>query len=279
MSQTGLPTQPGPERDLAILRAVDTGALAPSWVPVTSSANGHTATFYVLQDAMKLGGVRISTSARILQQIADKLSASLMTPKLLDLAFQQAQVVIPPCPLWPADETTEGMDKESALMDARVAGRPGLVAPIGKNWVLSNMLTAAKPGHAALYGWAVAPEFATVFKKANVPTYKGVTAGIQNIQPLATPHDIDYVDYAMLNSLVKRQCVVDGVKRDLWDVMRDPQLCALVSHEGPLKVLRQPGVIPMQPLGTGATSLNVGEEGEEYDFYCSACGGPCQIYQ
>ena len=268
---------------MAILRAVDAGALTPSWVPITSSASGHTATFYVLSDAMKLGGVRISTSARVLQQIADKLTASLMTPRLLDLAFQQAQVVIPPCPMWPADETADGMDKESALMDARVAGRPGLVAPIGKNWVLSNVLTKAQPGHAALYGWAVAPEFAPIFKKNSVPTYKGVTQGVQNIQPLATPHNIDYVDYAMLNSLVRRLCIVDGVERDLWDVMQSAELAGLVSHEGPLKVLRQPGVIPMQPLGTQATSMNVGDE--EWDewpegalAYCSACGGPCGIY-
>ena len=86
------PPKAGPARDAYILKAVDDGLITARWTPITSTANGHTATFYVLADALTLGGVRLSTSATLLQKIADKLGASLMTPRLLDLAHQQATV-------------------------------------------------------------------------------------------------------------------------------------------------------------------------------------------
>jgi len=251
MSMTGLPPQPGPDRDAAILAACDSGQLAPAWAPITAqSPDGHTATFYVLGDALKLNGVRLSTSARVLQQLADKLGAVLMTPRLIDLAFQQAGVQVPPCPLVPNDVSTEGMDAESAKIDAYVGGREGfLIAPIGKNWVLSNVLTKAKRGHAALYGWAVGYDFGPQVAASGVKTYKGTLPSIMNIQPLATPHSMDYVDYAMLTSLARQDCVVDGQPADLRSVLTDPVLSKLCSHEGPLKLVRQPGVAELPALG------------------------------
>ena len=42
--------------------------------------------------------------------------------------------------------------------------------------------------------------------------------------------------------LMARRCTVDGQAADLAEVLLDPTLSALVSSEGPLKVLRQPGV-------------------------------------
>jgi hypothetical protein len=239
-SVTGLPDKAGMARDAAILAAVDIGQMRPVWVPVTSEANGHAATFYVLADALKINGIRISTSATVLQQIADKLGASLMTPRLLDLAFQQAQVQIPPCPLWPNDDSTSSMDAESAKMDQYARGALR-IAPIGKNWVLSNVLVNAKKDHAALYGWPIAPQFAHMFQGAGLKTFPGTLPGIANIQPLATVHDRFYTDYAMLTSLVKRACIVDGQPADFHDVLTNPTLAPLASHEGPLRILRQPG--------------------------------------
>jgi hypothetical protein len=250
------PLKAGPARDKAILDAVDGGLVTPRWTNITSSIPGHEATFQVLADGLSLGGVRLNGSATLLQKVADKLGASLMTPRLLDLAFLQATAVIPPLPMWPADDSTASMVKESQKMDAAIdalkGGKRTLVAPIGKNWVLSNALLRAKPGHAALYGWAVASEWRPLIPK--IPTYPGTLPGIQNIQPLATPHDAQYTDYAMLMDLVRRQCVVDGQPMDLLTVLRNPELAPLASHEGALQVLRQPGVPVLPPLAPLMTS-------------------------
>ena len=250
-SLTGLPPSPGPARDAAILSAVASGAASPAWTAInaTTPDGAHTGSFFVLSDGLKLNGVRLSVSAKVLQQLADMLSASLMTPRLLDLAFNQAAVKLPPCPIWPNDESTECMDRESAKMDQYVAGRIGQsIAPIGKNWVISNVLLKAAPSHAALYGWATSPEYQALMTKSGVKLYPGTLPGIMNIQPLATPHDMNYVDYAMLTNLVRRDCLVDGNPTDIQSVFTDPLLSQMVSHEGPLRVLRQPGVTPVAAI-------------------------------
>lgn len=55
--------------------------------------------------------------------------------------------------------------------------------------------------------------------------------------------------------LVQRRCVLDGQPVDLAEVLQDPTLSALVSSEGPLKVLRQPGVpVYACPIAAGSST-------------------------
>jgi hypothetical protein len=223
-----LPNSPGPIRDAAIFKALQLGQVAASWWTIESSFGGHTGQFNVFADALKLEGVRLSGSSWLAQIVADQLGALLITPKLSDLAWLQATVRIAPQPMFPVDASTAGMIHQSALIDAAVAGRQGLIAPLGKNWVLSK---AATPLRAVLYGW-----------QSPTAHNAGVTQGIRVIQPVSTAHDLQYVDYSMLISLVRRDCVIDGQARDLADVVMDPAVAGLVSHEGALKFFRQPGV-------------------------------------
>ena len=259
-SPVSLPPDGGALRDAAILAAVDRGDIKPQWTRIRSQANGHTAEFDVLADALMLDGVRISTSARTMQLLADKFSALLMTPRLLDLAFLQAPRQIPPQRLAPS-AATAAMMKESSAIDVALRtlamnGGPeaGAVAPFGKHWVLCRALDGVKPPmagrswHAALYGWPVGPQYRTAFLASNkdVALHKGTLPGVEVVQPIATPHDFLYVDYAMTTHMVRRACTVDGKTGDVAVVLRDPVLAALASHEGPLTVLRQPGV-PVSP--------------------------------
>jgi hypothetical protein len=223
-----LPNAPGPARDAAIVSAVQSGMVEASWWPIQNSFAGHTGQFTVFADALKLDGVRLSGSARLAQIVADLLGCLLITPRLSDLAWLQATVRIAPQPMYPVDASTAGMVRESQLMDAAIGGRQGLVAPIGKNWVLSGHAT---PARAVLYGW-----------QSPTADNNGVTPGIRVIQPVSTAHNPQYTDYSMLISLVQRACVVDGLPRDLADVVRDPALAGLASHEGALPFYRQPGV-------------------------------------
>jgi hypothetical protein len=275
------PPRSGPARNAYILGAIDDGSVAPAWRPLTVTFAGHTATFFVLGDALKLGGTRLSTSTYNLQQIADKLNASLMTPRLIDWAFLHADIVIPPQTIYPPDDSIQALETESSKMDSAILAATGgfgasggLIAPLGKNWCLSNALLSAKAGHAALYGWAMMKGYKA---PVGVTPRPGTLPGILNIQPLATPHDINYTDYAMLTSLVRRDCVLDGRPADVWSLVQSPDLsvASLVSHEGPLKLIRQPGVPVVPPLviQTGPVAVTSGAEAPPgYDAWWRAIG-------
>jgi hypothetical protein len=250
-----LPPNAGSLRDAVILAAIEQGDIKPRWTRIRSEVRGHVGEFDVLADALTLGGIRLSTSAKTMQTIADKFASLLMTPKLLDLAFVQAPRKIAPETLSPNDSTwamvTESKAIDTALTNLAQRGGPesGAVAPFGKHWVICKALekikvVTGKPVYAALYGWPVAPEYQQSFLKLHpgVSLHKGVVPGVLVIQPIATPHDFSYEDYAMTTHMVRRACKVDGKARDLVDVLRDPELAWLASHEGPLSVVRQPGV-------------------------------------
>jgi hypothetical protein len=240
---SGFPSSAGPARDAAILAALSAGQCTWNWTPITSTYAGHTGTFYVMTSGLSLGGVRLAGSAFLCQTIADMLGACLTTPRLLDLAWLQGYQ-IPPQIVSPNTTSTASMVKESALVDAASAGAgSGLVAPIGKPWVLSRNITSSR---AALYGWQskVPVGLATLVASPATP-------GVKVIQPLSTAHDVHYVDYSSSVNLVRRACYVDNAPRDLYDVVQDPVLSALVSHEGALPT-RQPGVPVAQTLAIAA---------------------------
>ena len=282
MLPAGFPTSAGPARDAAILAAARGGQLEVSWSPVATAFNDHTATFQVTADGVKLGGVRLAGSANLCQQVADILGASLATPRLLDEAWLQAGLQIPPQIVAPNTSDTSAMVKHSALVDA--AGSltsSGLVMPVGKPWVLGKGISETR---AALYGWQSDP-FVRGQSRLVDPSQRIVgdsswlgdvtlsghgragalsetlcgrsvsdgvfgvvlrpspaTPGVWVIQALSYAHDPSYVDYSSSLWFVSRECIVDGVTRDLADVLRDASLAPLASHEGVLSNLRQPGV-------------------------------------
>jgi hypothetical protein len=232
----GFPSSAGPARDAAILAAVRAGDTTYEWANVTTAAGEHTGVFNVLADGLKLGGVRLAGSAALCQQIADVLGASLATPRLLDEAWMQAALRIAPAIIVPNSSDTITMAQHSAKIDAATAASSevsGLVMPVGKPWVLARAISEAR---AALYGWQSGQPI------PGVPLHASpATPGVYVVQPLSGVHAPDYVDYSSSVWLVSRTCSVDGVQRDLWDVLRDPALASLCSHEGALTVVRQPG--------------------------------------
>ena len=231
----GFPPLAGPARDAAILGFARTGDLACVWSPITVSVGEHTATFSVCQNGVSLGGVRLAASAALAQQVSDVLQCSLGTPRLLDEAWLQATIQIPPAIVVPNTSDTAAMVTHSEKVDGYAGSSGGsLTMPIGKPWVLAKAATASQ---AALYGWQSSSAI------SGVPLYKSpATPGVHVVQPLSTAHATDYVDYSSSLWFVSRDCTVDGADRDLWDILKDPVLALLASHEGPLVNVRQPGV-------------------------------------
>lgn len=232
-----LPEKPGVSRDARILDAVRAQLFLPiEWAAVTSRHEGREATIFVSADALSIGepgdSVRVNVSHTLAQQIADVLDAALPTARISDLAFQQAKVVLRPR-IQPWDKRsvdTSRMVVHSDAVEARRAGRAGLVRVVGKDWVLTNKLEA-RPDRGANYGWHT----------PDAP-YKAVSDGLHVWQPLATAHDRFHVDYSQVLCLVRRTMLVDGVERDLDEVLTSAALCGLVSHEGVLRVTRHPAV-------------------------------------
>jgi hypothetical protein len=259
-----LPPKSGSQRENQILNAVKNGNMAPvSWMEVTSAVSGHTLTLIVSADAMRIGtaedSVRVSTTPRTMQQVADMLNCVLPTQRVCDLVWAQATVRATPDILKASPDMgdTSWMVEYNTAVDKKVAGQAGLIENTGKNWCLTNKLVG-HPGQAANYGWY----------DASAPYHSGPQErGPYKVwQPLATAHNLDHVDYSQVVRLVSRVCFVDGAQRDLKDILKDATLAALASDEGPLQLVRLAGVDQMAPIScypaSRQTALPRGGEGD-----------------
>lgn len=232
------------QREDAILSRVAGGNYDPiPWTKLTSSANGHTAELLVTPLPLSLDGVFVGVGAATSQRIADVLGALLVTPRVLDLMWQQRTVTVPVF-----YEGVTGMmsnakfekytaDVKSALSKAGYTG--GIAQSVGKPFVL---IKSYPPGMGANYGWHFTG-----------PTWDGKTwepsaslgAAQRVVQGIGTKHGLNQDDYASTGQYMHRYVVVDGRPMDLVDVLIDPELAPLASHEGafPTKEsTRQPGV-------------------------------------
>jgi len=190
----------------------------------------------VMPDALRLDGLRVPVSARTAQQAADLLGAMLPTALIEDLVWRAAAVRVRPKPQrpdWWSAHMWEAVEQCHQDIQEQLPAEldPGaIIATVGKSWVLTNELLAHE-GRAANYGW-----------HHSGAGFRAVSGSMPVWQPLSTAHNADHWDYSQTLRLVARDCLVDGAPRDLHDVLQDRELAPLVSHEGPLRLLRQPGV-------------------------------------
>jgi hypothetical protein len=221
-----------PEREDAFVQAVIDGDAVP-WpmvdVKVASPDGRHSGAFQISADYLSIGTtsdfIRIPLTPLSAQRICDILGFSLPTTKMVDLAWKQASVRLAPQPMGPPYDATMGSMARIAEHNARVetqrAGRTGLVRGHKKDVVLTNQL-AARPRQVAIYGW---------HQSNGTP-----------IQSLTLVHTNTYMDYSHGIALIGKTMVLDGGEVDIAEVLSDPELAPLLSDEGVLKVLRQPGV-------------------------------------
>lgn len=254
-----------PAYDAAILAAISNQQFDHIYAPVTntitdSSGTQHSGTFYLSADPIKIDGVRWGMGAKLMQQVADLIGAIFPTPLLRDLQWRQAALKIDPVTIGmlgrPLSDLslTATMRAYSAAVDrsiSNVGGIPkGGAAPSGKPWVLSNAILN-HPGKADNFGWFVNT---SANNWLGVPLYPADgDPALRMIQTEGFAHGLDQSDYSETPIFAYRWCVVDGVTRDIADIYRDPVLSKLVSHEGPLELVRQPGV-PCQACATSAGS-------------------------
>lgn len=181
----------------------------------------HTASYQVAPDYLAVGTdkdfVRVPLTPMAAQPVADLMGCSLPTRKMVDQIYKQAEVKLAPKPLTENRDALATFVQHNQIIEGQRAGRRlgAFVGGIKKDVVITNLLQQ-KAHRVAIYGW---------HQLNGVP-----------IQPLTTVHVDWYVDYSHGIRLVKRAMIVDGEPRDLWDVLKDPDLCFLVSDEGPIAV-------------------------------------------
>lgn len=233
------------DREKYIFDQVLAGNFDAEWVPLEFSSGGRTIKFNVMNDALKIDGIRVNVSAELQQKLADVFNASLLTTHIADLMFINATHRVEPCPMT-ISSTVDSMIKHSKMVDGKVGFNvTGLVASPGKHWILDKKLDL-NPRRACNYGWH--------FVGTNYKGIKGHPTGskqnklngstISVIQPNATAHDMKHSDYSQICQLVSQACWIDGVIHRLSDVLQDPTNCDLATANGPLSFVRQPGTSP-----------------------------------
>jgi hypothetical protein len=225
-----LPPHAGPARELAILEAVRAGLHDPwSWYTIALAHRGRDVVIRVMPDALRLGGVRVNVSHTNAQRLADLLGAWLPTSRISDLVHEHADVVLRPQLGVPDSQMadTSRMIQHSANVAAVLRGRidaGGCASTVGKDWINTNRLEN-RPDRAANYGW----------HDPHAPNGRVW-------QTVGLAHDRNHVDYSQVLRLVDRIAYVDGAPIDIAELASHPELHGAVSDEGPLRVLRHPGV-------------------------------------
>ncbi len=201
--------------------------------PIRLEARGLVATLHVACDYLAIGSdddfVRMPMTAAAAQRIANRLGATLPTPKLVDTIYEHAEVRLPPSFI--EGGPTEGTLADYALHHRKLethrlrGGHPLGVLTAGhkKDIVLCERLVE-RPDRVAIYGW---------HRRAG-----------DVIQPVSTLHSCRYADYSHGVRLVDQRLEVGGELLRLSDALRDPEWAWLLSSEGPLSVTAYPTTLP-----------------------------------
>jgi hypothetical protein len=183
-----------------------------------NSGREHYIVFEMMEDYLSIGSnrdfVRMPMNPYTALQVADAFDCCLPTRKMVDLIFHDTPFRLDPQPLTENRESPATFLKHHNLIEEQNKGGPGRsYVGIKKDVVISNRL-GEKPNRVAIYGWHQ--------KDGKL------------IQPLNVSHVDWYVDYSHGVRLIKRTMTVDGKPMDVRQVLQSPELCGLLSDEGPI---------------------------------------------
>jgi len=222
-------SMPLKEREEEIFMAIAAGNI-PDFLRNTVTLKGefadsagilHQITYEAMPDYLSIGNdkdfCRIPMNPFTAQRLADRFGASLITSKLSDHIYQQAEIKLAPFFYAPVGNTNEQVIKfveHNAQINKQFGEAGGknsqLVAGIKKDVILSSRMES-QPNKVVIYGW----------HKLNG----------QPIQPVYNGHVGWYVDYSHGVRLVNNQVLVDGKPKLLSELLKDPLLYRIFSDE------------------------------------------------
>ncbi len=217
------------EREEEIYRAAASGNI-PQFLREAVTLRGefndmngtpHMLEYEVMPDYLAIGSdtdfCRIPMNPRTAQRLADLFGASLLTAKLSDHIWSEADVKLEPFfykPVGNANELVTKFEEHNAQIERQLAaagGRHGqLVAGMKKDVIISSRL-AERPDRVVIYGW---------HRTDGSP-----------IQPVYSGHIWWYVDYSHGIRLMNAQVLADGKPVYVSDLLNDPVLFRIVSDE------------------------------------------------
>lgn len=184
-------------------------------------ASGQTleAVVWVTPDYVSVGSrqdfLRMPLTHPSATAVANQFGCVLPTTRIVDAVYQQAKYHLVPdtLPPGPKMRSSEYYLRHRKLIERQRAGIPlgELISGHKKDVVLTGRLTL-KPDRIAIYGWHRRPD--------------------DPIQPLSTVHGARYADYSHGVRLVWSTVLVGGEARSIYEVLRDPELAAVLSDEG-----------------------------------------------
>jgi len=210
-------------------------------VTVTNVAQGkiNLATFFAAPDYLAVGSdadyFLAPMTPMTAQRIADRLSCTLPTRKMVDDTYATAAVKLGPSPMTPGARmiTVPQFAEHNSIVRTQrmeqLASRPpgALVAGDKKDIVITARLATAT-NKVAIYGWHR-------------------TNGVA-IQPLYLGHASVWADYSHGVRLVQQQMTVNGETTTVAEVLANPSLAGLLSDEGVVTSSRyETNAIPALP--------------------------------
>jgi hypothetical protein len=185
---------------------------------ITDSSTGEQihAWFDVSPDYLCVGTdddwARVPITPMAAQKVADSLKCFLPTRKMVDDIYQQATVKLEPMPMYAFRDSTPTMYHHHLIIEGQRKGRPGLIAGIKKDVVISGkVLRDGRPNRVAIYGW---------HKPDGQP-----------IQPLYTGHVNWYVDYSHGIRLVQQTIYINKKPMHFTEVLQHPVYRRLLCDE------------------------------------------------
>lgn len=223
-AQTIMNVKPGQTRENLILEEVKKGNI-PNFMrellEVTVTSGNNVLKYFVMPDVLCIGTdedfLRVPLNPLTAQKVGDLFACVLPTKKMADQIFKVAQVKINPIPGGPPyDESmrhTKKFVKHNADVEVARAGRNGLLTGQKKDVVICKSLLKEHSGNVAIYGW-----------------FYSNGSCIQGLNP--SDHDKFYEDYSHGLRYICRFMNLNGQLYDFYDILKDPNLAPLISHEG-----------------------------------------------
>jgi len=217
------------EREEEIFRAVSSGNIPPflrnlvalEAVFTDSEGKEHHIQYQVMPDYLAVGGdddfCRIPMNPHTAQRLATQFGGSLLTAKMSDHIYENAEVKLTPFNYIPVGNANELVSKfrdhneqiERQFVEAGGV-RGQLTAGIKKDVIISAVISE-KRDRVVIYGW---------HKPDGKP-----------IQPVYSGHIDWYVDYSHGIRLVNDMVLIDGKPASLMETLKHPVLFRLFSDE------------------------------------------------
>lgn len=254
--------------EAAALDLARQGGLCP-WplyeLALQNPQTGDTLVLTLDTDALAIGTledhVRLPMRPSQAQSILNLTGRLFPTPWLVFMQYRNTPLRLEPITYWP----NKGADlnqyaTHSAAVDAQRGSSRLYASGTGKNVVVSNVYFGAdgKPRSIqgrppvliqGMYRPPPAPEVYDDRKSLDAHDR-------QPVQPLSYAHADFYVDYSHVIQGVLPVCVGNGREMLTEEAYQHPRLSALVSNEGPLKMIRYPSKEPV--MNVGALSRRAG---------------------